>query len=155
MIPESAQVEKHFYIADSIQVDDATDRIKRILVAKYEPTDLQKIVTDSTHLSPDEQQSLHTLLNKHKTLFDSSLGTWKNEQYKIELKAHATPYHARAFPIPKVHEATLKLEVQRLYDLGVLKKVNRSEWAAPNFIFPKKDGSSWFIFDFHKLNLSI
>jgi hypothetical protein len=48
---------------------------------------MQKIVTDSTHLSPDEQQALHTHLNKHKTLFDGSLGTWKNEQYKKELKA--------------------------------------------------------------------
>jgi hypothetical protein len=63
MKPETAKVEKHFHIVDSSQVDDATERIKRILNAKYEPADLQKIVTDRTHLSPDEQQALHTLLN--------------------------------------------------------------------------------------------
>jgi hypothetical protein len=71
-------------------------------------------------------------------MFDGSLGTWKNKQYKIELKADAMSCHARAFLIPKFHEATLKLEVQRLCDLGILKKVNRSEWAAPTFIIPKK-----------------
>jgi hypothetical protein len=138
---ETDKVEKHFHLADSIQVDDATEHIKRILDAKYDPADLQKIVTDCTHLSPDEQQALHTLLNKHKILLDGSLGTWKNEQYKIEFKADAMSYHARAFPIPNVHEATLILEAQRLCDLGVLKTVNRSVWAAPTFIIRNKDQS--------------
>jgi hypothetical protein len=64
MKPEPAKVEKHFHIADSIQVDDATELIKRILYTQYKPADLQKIVTDSTHLSPDEQQAIHTLLEK-------------------------------------------------------------------------------------------
>jgi hypothetical protein len=57
----------------------------------------------------------------------------------------ATPYHAQAFPIPKVHEHTLWHEVDRLCQLGVLKKVNRSEWAAPIFIIPKKDDTVKFI----------
>jgi hypothetical protein len=37
----------------------------------------------------------------------------------------------------------------------VLKKVNRSEWAAPTFIIPKKDGSVRFISDFRELNKRI
>ena len=65
------------------------------------------------------------------------LGTWKEGSYDIELRPDATPYHAKAYPIPKVHLETLKLEVQRLCDVGVLKRVNRSEWAAPTFIIPK------------------
>ncbi len=36
--------------------------------------------------------------------------------------------------------------------LGVLKRVNRSEWAAPTFIIPKKDGTVRFISDFRELN---
>jgi hypothetical protein len=83
------------------------------------------------------------------------LGSWKGEEYNIELKPGAMPYHARAYPIPKVHEATLRIEVERLVRIGVLKKINRSEWAAPTFIIPKKDGSVRFISDFRQLNTRI
>jgi hypothetical protein len=88
-------------------------------------------------------------------LFDGTLGTWKGGQYDIDLKADAKPYHARSFPIPKIHEKTLKEEVMRLCNIGVLKKVNRSEWAAPTFIIPKKDGTVRFISDFRILNTMI
>ena len=95
---------------------------------------------------------MYKLLKKYEILFDGTLGTWKEGSYDIELRPDATPYHAKAYPIPKVHLETLKLEVQRLCDVGVLKRVNRSEWAAPTFIIPKKDGSVRFISDFRELN---
>jgi hypothetical protein len=75
--------------------------------------------------------------------------------YDIKLKENVTPYHAKPFPIPKVHEATLQVELDRLCAIGVLKKINRSEWAAPTFIIPKKDGSVRFISDFRELNKRI
>jgi RNase H-like domain found in reverse transcriptase/Reverse transcriptase (RNA-dependent DNA polymerase) len=59
---------------------------------------------------------------------------------------------AKAFPIPQTYPATLKMEVEQLCKVGVLKQVNQSEWAAPTFIIPKKDGSVRFISDFRKLN---
>ena len=70
--------------------------------------------------------------------------------YDIQLRKDAQPYHARAYPIPQAHVRTLKVEVDRLCEVGVLKKVNRSEWAAPTFIIPKKDGSVRFISDFRE-----
>ena len=44
------------------------------------------------------------------------------------------------------------MEVQRLCELGVLKKVNCSEWAALTFIILKKDKMVRFISDFRELN---
>lgn len=144
-----------YHIPDSNAVNSASSRIKDILDAKYEPADLDEVVAKSTHLSILEQGQLKDLLTKYSSLFDGTLGKWKGDPLDIELKKDAEPYHARAFPIPKVHTETLKHEVDRLVALGVLKKVNRSEWAAPTFIIPKKDGTVRFITDFRELNKRI
>jgi len=58
-------------------------------------------------LTEEQQADLKTLLEKYKSLFDGTLGNWKGEDYNIELRPDAMPYHAQAFPIPKVHEQTL------------------------------------------------
>jgi len=63
--------------------------------------------------------------------------------------------NAKAYPVPKAYEGTLKLEIDRLVQAGVLRKVNRSEWAFPTFIIPKKDGSVRVITDFRELNKRI
>ena len=49
----------------------------------------------------------------------------------------------------------MKLELERLVRIGVLKKVNRSEWAFPSFIIPKKDSTIRFINDLWELNKHI
>ena len=58
--------------------------------------------------------------------------TGKGKITILKLRSDATPCHARPFPIPRIHEQTLRQEVNRLCQIGVLKKVNRSEWAARN-----------------------
>jgi hypothetical protein len=57
--------------------------------------------------------------------------------------------------VPKIHEATLKIELECLTKAGVLKKVNQSQWAAPTFQIPKKDATTQFISDFRELNKRI
>ena len=49
----------------------------------------------------------------------------------------------------------MRLEIERLCKIGVLKKVNHSQWAAPNFVIPKKDEIIRFISDFRELNKRI
>ncbi len=141
-----------YYIQDSCAVHEAATRIKHILDAKYEKADLDEVARNQTHLTHEEQQKLRQLLLRHAELLDGTLGLWKDEECDFELKEDAKPYHAKAFPIPKVHMQTLRQEVERLIKLGVLKHVNRSEWAAPTFIIPKKDGTVRFISDFRELN---
>jgi hypothetical protein len=47
------------------------------------------------------------------------------------------------------------MEVEQLCEIGVLKKVNHSEWGAPTFTIPKKDQSVRFITNFQELNKRI
>ena len=134
---------------------DEAERIKKILDAKYEAADLEKVCQNQEHLSHDEQQKLFQLLRKYEQLFDGTLGKWTGSKVSLELAENAKPYHAKAFPVPRVHYETLRKEVERLCEIGVLKRVNRSQWAAPTFLIPKKDGSVRFISDFRELNKRI
>jgi hypothetical protein len=109
---------------ESQALNDASSRLKKILDAKYEPADLDKIAHNCDYLTDDEQMQLLSLLHKYQHLFNGSLGTWNDKPFDIELKAYAKPYHSRPFPVPKIHEATLKIELECLTKAGVLKKVN-------------------------------
>ena len=124
-----AQPTETYQIKDSAAVEDATERLRNILDAKYEAANLQEVCKGSTHLSKDEQQKLYALLPRYESLFVGTLRTWEEGSgYNIKLKPDAQPCHARAFPIPRVHLETLKHGNRTtMRTLGVLTKVNRSE----------------------------
>ena len=109
-----ATVQELYHVEDSPKVADATERMKRILDAKYELADINDIVNSCDHLNNQEKEPLRVLLERYKSLFDGNLGLWNDEQYDLELKPGMTPHHARAYPIPKAHEKTLCMEVQCL-----------------------------------------
>jgi hypothetical protein len=132
--------------------NEVTTQMTQILDAKYEKADLAKVVADSEHLTTDEQSKLLAVLRRYEKIFDGGLGLWKTTPVKLELKPDAVPYHARPYPIPRSREATTRKEIERLCSIGVLKKCNDSEWGAPTFIIPKKNGTVRFISDFRELN---
>jgi len=135
-------------VADSDPTEDAVHRVKRILDAKCDKTDVEKICEEQAELDKQQRGQPAVLLCKHEAMFDGQLGRWHGQEVKLELQEGANPYHAHACNVPQCHMQTLKAEVERLVKIGVLKKVNRSEWAAPAFVIPKKDGSVRFISDF-------
>ena len=132
--------------------NEITARMTRILDAKYEKADLAKVVAESDHLTDEEQSKLLVVLRKYETIFDGGLGLWQTAPVNLELKADAVPYHARPYPIPRSREETMRKEIERLCSIGVLEKCNDSEWGAPTFIIPKKNGTVRFITDFRELN---
>ena len=140
-------------IKEPESVTEATDWVRRILDAKYRPYTPSEITEKCGHLNAEEKDALKMLLTKYADLFDGTLGKWRNMEYHIELKdKNCSPVSRRAYPVPKVSEKTLLLEIERLCKIGVLKKVNCSEWGAPSMIIPKKDGTVCFISDFRELN---
>ena len=112
----------------------ATQHAVKVLYANYKKADLQPVVTNCTQLNSIKKNKLLELLKKFEQLFDGTLGHWRTKPVSFQLKDWVTPYHGRAFPIPKVHKETIMKEIQRLCDLGVLEWQPSSEWAAPSFI---------------------
>jgi hypothetical protein len=107
MQSRDATPKESYIINNTLCVKDASKRIKEILDAKYEPANLEEITQNCTNFNDEQREDLHTLLKKYQSLFDGTLGHWKSEDYDIKLKEGATPYHARPFPIPHIHEQTL------------------------------------------------
>ena len=155
MRPTTCTQETTYNVNDTPDITAETDRMSKILDAKYSPADLDEVAKKNENLTLDQKSKLHELLKKHESLFDGTLGKWVGEPYKVELKEGVKPYHAHPYQVPQAYERTFRMEVERLCKVGVLKKVNRSEWAAPTFIIPKKDNTVRFISDFRELNQRI
>ncbi len=135
---------------------NATKCMVEILDAKYDKADLSSIVKNiCVHLSMPHWNWLLALLLKYKELFDGMLGDWTLPPVFIELKEGAKPYHGRPYPIPKIHKATLMIEIDCLIAIGVLEWQPSSKWALPSFIIPKKDHTVHTILDFRELNKRI
>jgi hypothetical protein len=85
-------------------------------------------------------------------LFDGTLGDWNTDPVSFKLKEGATPFQLPPFSVPKIHEETLKKEIQCLCNLRILKPQVASEYQSPSFVIPKKNGTVRVVSDFRVLN---
>ena len=77
------------------------------------------------------------------------------QEIAITVPVREVEKKARLEEEEKGEEKKLKAEVQRLVDWGVLRKVNRSEWAMPAFTISKPDGTLRSLSDSRELNKRI
>ena len=121
--------------------------------AKYEKLNVDAVISEHcAHLSPSQQNDLRKLLRKHTKLFDGTLGEYPGVPMHIELEPGARPVYHRLYPIPHVHLATFKKELDHLVEIGVLSPARDTEWGLPTFIIPKKDGRVRWVSDMRELN---
>jgi hypothetical protein len=92
-------------------------RQTRILDANYEAADLKEVIKSISTIDDIERNKLLLLLRKYEHMFDGTLGDFETSEVKFNLKEDAKPYHAKAFPVPKIHHDTLKHEIERLVAL--------------------------------------
>ena len=77
------------------------------------------------------------LLDKYADVFKDELGTLNLMKAHLQVQSQATP---KRRAVPFALKEALERELAHLQQLGVLKKVDHSEWAAPIVIVPKGDG---------------
>lgn len=131
---------------------EATERVVKILDSKYEKANLEEIAENAKNLNREQKRLLLKLLKQFEPLFDGTLGRWQTEPVKIETKPGAKPVNSRWYPVPRINKETFKKELERLESIGVLERVQESQWGTPVFIIPKKEGTVRFVTDFRKVN---
>ena len=87
--------------------------------------------------------------------FNGTLGDFDNNLVKFNLHLGAKPYHGKSYPVPQSQKAVFKMEVERLCQIGVLKRQSESEWGSPAFIIPKSNQTVRFLTNFREVNKRI
>ena len=83
---------------------------------------------------------LQEVLERHKAVFSSELGTFTLAKAHLTVQEGAQPVFHRPHPIPFAIREAVERELESLVQAGILEKVAHSAWAAPIVPVPKKDG---------------
>ena len=126
-----------------------------ILAADYQAVDITTVVQNCTHLNPDQQNKLATVLNDFTDMFDGVLRHYPDEEIHLDIDPSVRPHRCRAYPVPRTHLKNFKQELDRLVRIGVLSPQGRSTWISGSFIIPKKDNTVRWISDFRALNKAL
>ena len=99
--------------------------------------DWKSIAIVSSH---DSMGDVSVLLHKYSDVFCDELGTIKSHTAKLVIKEGSQPKFCRARQVPYATRASVEAELDRLERIGVLEKVDTSDWATPVVAVPKKNG---------------
>jgi hypothetical protein len=133
---------------DSLSPDDNVDfpneiNLTQILEAKHQKADVNDVAQKQTHF--------RALLSKHDEPFNGKLGPCPQRKLHLDLTKDAKPARKQRHPVAHSHLEIFKNELEHLVKLGVLQGCDASEWTAPTFIAPKKDGRAPWVSDFREL----
>ena len=120
---------------DDVDVDSYASIIKESM---YKSVSIADVIAAQSHLSSEQAQLLSKMLEKHTTLFDGILKVYPHHLVHLDVAPNAIPKHLRAYPVAHIHLDVLKIDLQRLCNIGVLERCGASQWASLTFIIPKK-----------------
>ena len=99
-------------------------------------------------VSSEVKSSVENLCKKYSEIFEAGLGTCSSFKATLYLKKDFRPKFFKPRPIPFAHYNSVKLEIERLLDAGIIKSVKTSQWAAPIVVVPKPNGKIRICGDF-------
>jgi RNase H-like domain found in reverse transcriptase/Reverse transcriptase (RNA-dependent DNA polymerase) len=105
---------------------------------------------DVDHLSTEERAQLRSVLTKHASIWDGTLGAIRGVFHRIDTGDRA-PVHLQPRRAGPAARETERAEVRRILDAGVIEE-SEAEWSAPVVLVAKHDGSTRFCVDYRGLN---
>ncbi|XP_048103582.1 uncharacterized protein K02A2.6-like isoform X1 [Alosa alosa] len=87
------------------------------------------------------EPEVSALLQRYRSVFDEGPSTICGFKAHIRIKPDAQPIFKKARPLPYALKETVERELDRLEGMGIISKVDRSEWASPLVVVPKADKS--------------
>jgi hypothetical protein len=108
---------------------------------------------EQKYLNEEQQMLLGKVLSKFNKLFDGTLGKYPHRKAHLEVEPNAKPVHSKPCSVAKTHKQVFKDdELEHLCAIGALERCGATEWAAPTFIIPQKDGRARWVSNFRVLN---
>jgi hypothetical protein len=101
---------------------------------------LWKQDVDLAHLTPQERETVITMLGKHRTMWDGRLGQVHTTAHRIQFVPGAKPAYSKPYRAGAKAREAESVEIQRMLRAGVIEPPT-SEWACPIVLVPKPDGS--------------
>ena len=92
-------------------------------------------------LSVSKDNPVDRLEKEYPKLFDVGYGKINNFKATISLQPGSQPVYRKTRPVPYALKQKVEAELNRLEQQGIIKKVERSNWAAPIVVVPKTDKS--------------
>lgn len=96
--------------------------------------------TINVHQISSGDMALNNLLKDFSDLFNNKLGGYTGEKVHFKIKQGAEPIFCKPRTIPFAFKQKVGLELDRLEQLGIITKVNNSEWGTPLVPVPKPNG---------------
>lgn len=85
--------------------------------------------------------SVNEIVNKYPEVFDGTLGTFNKFKVTLRVKEGSNPKFFKPRTLPLALKEPVENELNRLLKLGILKKVDHSEWGTPIVPVLKPDGT--------------
>ena len=133
-------------------VTSITDIATKTVDHNSSPVIVNDLDFSSADLTSEQQVVLHEFLNKFSDVFaksDSDLGRTNILEHSIDTQGHK-PIYQRPYRIPEMQRKVVDAHVKDMANWGVVRP-SKSPWSSPIVLVGKKDGSTRFCVDYHKL----
>ncbi|XP_074039503.1 uncharacterized protein [Leptinotarsa decemlineata] len=108
---------------------------------KIVPPEIHQVQDDIYWSENSKSQILNELRKEFSAVFETGIGKINNYEAKLFLQDNSVPIYCSARKVPYALQKKVEDEIDRLEKIGILTKIEYSEWGTPIVPIVKKDGT--------------